>query len=102
MAKKVNGPVPKKSQTKQTNGGSTFLVFNNGRLGRMSHSGGPYVSMDTTGYGKGKKEFDLLTSNSGLTSTKKVQRKDVPATINQLKKGATKIEDRRIKTKTKK
>ena len=98
MAIKKSDP-PKKGQKKQTNGGSTFIVFNNGRLGRMSHSGGPYVSMDTTGYGKGKKEFDLLTSNSGLTSTKKVQRKDVPATINKLKKGATKIEDRRIKAK---
>lgn len=103
MAKKVIGPGPnKKDPPKSKNGGGTFIVFNNGRLGRMSHSGGPYVSMDTTGYGKGKKEFDLLTSKSGLTSTKKVQRKDVPATINKLKKGATIIEDRRIKTKTKK
>ena len=102
MAKKVGGPVPKKKQTKQTNGGGTLIISSNGRLVRTKPMA-PYVSIDTTGYGKGKKEFDLQTSYSGAKPiTKKIQRKDVPETINKLKKGATRTEDYRVKTKTKK
>lgn len=103
MAKKVIGPGPKKKDPpKSKNGGATLIIFKNGKLGRLSHSGGPALFMDTTGYGKGRKEFDLITSKVGLKSIEKVQRKDVPEAINKLKKGATIIDDRRIKTKTKK
>ncbi len=72
--------------------GGTYFAFQNGRVGR-TYSGGPYESMDTTGYSKGKKEFTLNKSYSGQkTLSEKVQRKDVPSTISNFKKGATRTE----------
>jgi hypothetical protein len=80
MAKKVL----KKAQT------GTYITTKSGRVGRTHGVYGPYESMDTTGYGKGKEEFELKTtygpkSNSSTT----IKRKDVPAKIEEFKKGAT-------------
>ena len=47
-------------------------------------------SLDTTGYGKGKKSFDLQKNYSdGGMYKGTVKREDVPAKIKQLQKGAT-------------
>ena len=72
-------------------------------------------SIDTTGYSKGKKTFDLITrpnvsigDHSGpiilkngkpIVKVTKVQRADVNKTISNLKKGATKTTDLRTKKK---
>jgi len=86
---KSSQPTPKKNAPRPN---GTYFEFGNGRVGR-TYPLGPYESMDTTGYGKGKKEFDLMTSYSGYKPTsQKVQRKDVPSTINRLKSGATRTE----------
>lgn len=75
--------------TPQPNGSGTYVAIN-GRVGRTHGINGPYESMDTTGFSKGKKEFELNSSVSGYkTSTSKIQRKDVPAKIEEFKKGAT-------------
>lgn len=80
MAKKVL----KKAQA------GSYITTRSGRVGRTYGSGGPYVSIDTTGYGKGKKEFELKTSygpehNSSTT----IKRKDVPEKIKEFQKGAS-------------
>lgn len=80
-----------KSQPKPKNNGGTYMAYESGRVGRTYGKYGPYESMDTTGYAKGKKTFDLMESTSGTKSrvTKKVTRSEVPATIAKLKQGAT-------------
>ena len=80
MAKKVL----KKAQT------GTYITTKSGRVGRTHGFGGPYESMDTTGYGKGKEEFELKTSYGPKSnSSTTIKRKDVPAKIEEFKKGAT-------------
>lgn len=87
MAKKVL----KKAQT------GTYITTKSGRVGRTHGVYGPYESMDTTGYGKGKEEFELKTSYGPKSnSSTTIKRKDVPAKIEEFKKGAT----RRAKLKT--
>jgi len=77
----------------------TYIVSDNGRVGRTYGGYGPYISMDTTGYSSGKKNFDLMTSYAGYKPTsKKVDRKDVPNVIKAMKSGATKT----VVNKTKK
>lgn len=80
-----------KSQPKPKNNGGTYMVFENGRVGRTYGLYSPYESIDTTGYAKGKKIFDLIESTSGTKPrvSKKVTRAEVPATIARLKQGAT-------------
>ena len=100
-AKKV---VTKKSLPKAQDGKSlgtgSYIISNNGRIGRTNSSYGSYESMDTTGYSKGKKEFILKNSLSGYKPTStKISRKEVPSKIAKLKKGATKVVDNRIKNK---
>jgi hypothetical protein len=68
------------------NKGGSYQAFENGRVGRTYGLYGPYESMDTTGYAKGKKTFDLMEDGS---VRKKVTRSEVPATIARLKQGAT-------------
>ena len=80
MAKKIL----KKAQT------GTYITTKSGRVGRTRGFGGPYESMDTTGYGKGKEEFELKTSYGPKSnSSTTIKRKDVPAKIEEFKKGAT-------------
>ena len=80
MAKKVL----KKAQT------GTYITTKSGRVGRTHGVYGPYESMDTTGYGKGKEEFELKTSYGPKSnSSTTIKRKDVPAKIEEFKKGAT-------------
>jgi hypothetical protein len=83
--------------------GGTYYASSNGRVGRISGStiGNTIVelrneSIDTTGYSKGKKEFNRISSsNIEGTGKAKVKRKDVPAIISELKSGASKKEDYR-------
>lgn len=68
----------------------SYITTKSGRIGRIYGKYGPYESMDTTGYSKGKKEFDLDSSLPGFKKTStKIKREDVPAKIAEFKKGAT-------------
>lgn len=69
--------------------GGTYITTKSGRVGRTNGKYGPYESMDTTGYSKGKKEFELKKSNTAGTSTTTIKREAVPAKIEEFKKGAT-------------
>ena len=89
-----------KAQDGKSLGNGSYIISNNGRIGRTNGSYGPYESMDTTGYSKGKKEFILKNSLSGYKPTStKISRKEVPSKIAELKKGATRVIDNRIKKK---
>lgn len=69
----------------------TYITTKKGTVGRTNGLYGPYESIDTTGYSKGKKEFELKSSVAGLKpTTKKIKREDVPKKIKEFKKGATK------------
>lgn len=70
--------------------GGTYITTKSGRVGRTNGKYGPYESMDTTGYSKGKKEFEVKTSYGPKSnSSKTIKREDVPTKIAELKKGAT-------------
>jgi len=70
MAKKVL----KKAQ------GGTYITTKSGRVGRTHGLYGPYESMDTTGYSKGKEDFELKSSyGPKYNSSTTIKRKDVPA-----------------------
>lgn len=80
MAKKVL----KKAQA------GSYITTKAGRVGRTHGQLGPYESIDTTGYGKGKKEFELKTSyGPKYNSSTTIKREDVPAKIKEFQKGAT-------------
>jgi hypothetical protein len=84
------------TRIKKAQGGS-YITTRSGKVGRTYGLYGPYESMDTTGYSKGKKEFDLNYSLPGFQKTStKIKREDVPAKIEEFKKGAT----RNVKLKT--
>lgn len=77
----------------------TYLISSSGNLVRtypIYKSDVEVQSIDTTGYAKGKQNFQLKTSkpNQAVTS-ENVSRKDVPTVINNLKKGATNTKDLR-------
>jgi hypothetical protein len=73
-------------------GGGTYSTFKNGRVGR-TYPIGPYESMDTTGYSKGKENFDFISSYAGFKpNITSINRKEVLPKIEELKKGATRIE----------
>ena len=96
-------PTPEPKQT----GGGTYIASSNGNLVRTTPIYKESVevqSMDTTGYAKGRQNFELKTSKPAQSpSTEKVSRKDVPTVINKLKEGATRIIDTRtVKQKNKK
>lgn len=74
------------TQPDYVNKGGTYMAFSNGRVGRTYGLYSPYESIDTTGYAKGKKTFDLM-EDAGVK--KKITRAEVPATIARLKQGAT-------------
>lgn len=102
MAKKLK-KYQKTTNTKgnevKTQPGGTYFVFENGRIGRTYGKYGTYESMDTTGYAKGKKTFELMESRPGVKPNKKtISRSEVPTTISRLKEGAT----RTVKSKKKK
>jgi len=61
-------------------------------------------SIDTTGFGKGKKEFPFTTSYFAESKpiVKSVKRGDVSEIISKLKKGATRVEDFRSPSQKKK
>jgi hypothetical protein len=83
------------AKIKKAQGGS-YITTKSGRVGRTNGEMSPYESIDTTGYTKGKKEFNLDSSLSGGTkSSSKIKREDVPAKIKEFKKGAT----RKVKLK---
>jgi hypothetical protein len=92
-----------KSSTKQpepTNKGGTYMAFDNGRLARTYGKYSPTESIDTTGFGKGKKEFPFTTSFSGSKPiVQSVKRGDVSGIISKLKKGATRVQDFRSPSK---
>jgi len=67
----------------------TYITTKSGRVGRTYGTGSPYVSMDTTGYGKGKENFELKSSGPAGTSSTTIKRKDVPAKIKEFQKGAS-------------
>jgi hypothetical protein len=72
-------------------GGGTYFTFKNGRVGR-TYPIGPYESMDTTGYSKGKENFDFISSYAGFKpNITSINRKEVLPKIEELKKGATRI-----------
>jgi hypothetical protein len=79
----------------------SYISFDNGRITRTYGAWGPMGSIDTSGYGSGKKEFALKTSSSYGSSEKKVKKEDVPKVISELKKGATRFEDYRSAQKKK-
>lgn len=69
----------------------SYITTKSGRVGRTHGEYGPYESMDTTGYSKGKKEFEVKTSYGRIgSSSKTIKREDVPEKIKAFKKGATK------------
>lgn len=71
-------------------GGGSYITTKAGRVGRTYGTTGPYESMDTTGYSKGKKEFTLQSSRAGSKpTTTKIKREEVPSKIQEFKKGAT-------------
>jgi hypothetical protein len=77
------------AKVKKAQAGS-YITTKSGRVGRLHGEYGPYVSMDTTGYGKGKKEFEVKTSYGPKSnSSKTIKREDVPEKIKEFKKGAT-------------
>lgn len=88
-----NTTKPKLSYKKTTtnlNNGGTYITNDKGRISRTYGKYSPMESMDTTGYGKGKKEFDVTKSYSGgYTSSSKINRSEVPSKIQEMKKGAT-------------
>jgi hypothetical protein len=85
---------------KQPNG--SYVTYDNGRIVRFNGMLGPTESIDTTGYGSGKKDFDLRTSIASYNPVdKKVKREDVPKIISELKEGATRFEDYRSAKKKK-
>lgn len=72
------------------NDGGTYFTTDTGRISRTYGKYSPIESMDTTGYGKGKKEFDVTKSYSGgYKSSSKINRGQVPSKIQEMKKGAT-------------
>jgi len=86
--------------------GGTYVATKSGRVGRIS--GNSYESMDTTGYSKGKKEFEVKTSygptnnasrppkgrpNEVYSASTTIKREDVPTKIAAMKKGATRMEN---------
>ena len=92
----------KKTTVKKAQNG-TYFAFKNGRVGRTRPIYKDFVnyeSMDTTGYAKGKKTFDVTTSNPVRPKrTETISREQVPSKINDLKKGATRMEDYKKKSK---
>jgi hypothetical protein len=94
----------KKDAVKKAQNG-TYFAFKNGRVGRtrpIYKDLADYESMDTTGYAKGKKKFDVTTSNPVRAKrTETISREQVPSKINDLKKGATRIEDYKTPKKSK-
>lgn len=77
------------AKVKKSQNGS-YITTINGRVGRTYGKYGSYRSIDTTGYSKGKKEFDLDVSYPGIKKTStKIKREDVPEKIKEFKKGAT-------------
>jgi hypothetical protein len=95
----------KKAQT-----GGTYYATSKGRVGRLSGSSIGDVtadvrneSIDTTGYSKGKKEFEKIKNSSAEGKTvKKVKREEVSKVISDLKKGATRKMDLRTPNQKKK
>lgn len=90
-------PLPETNEKSWSTNG-TFMSFPNGRVGRTTpyanFSGKDYVSyesMDTTGLAKGKENFVVTTSVNGQQTNKTINRKDVPAKIQEMKKGASSI-----------
>lgn len=68
----------------------SYITTKSGRVGRTYGKYSPYESIDTTGYSKGKKEFDLQSSLQGRKpNIEKIKREDVPKKIEEFKKGAT-------------
>jgi hypothetical protein len=79
-----------KTASSEKNKGGTYITTDKGRVSRTYGKYSPMESMDTTGYGKGKKEFDVTKSYSGgYTSSSKINRSEVPSKIQEMKKGAT-------------
>lgn len=100
-APRMRGSLPVKAKTgtsiKKAQGGGSYITTKSGRVGRTYGEMSPYESIDTTGYSKGKKEFNLVSSLSGgIKNSSKIKREDVPAKIKEFKKGAT----RQVKFKT--
>lgn len=81
----------KKAQT------GAYFAFPNGRVGRtrpLYKDLVEFESMDTTGYSKGKKNFDVTTSRSYEPVRKKtISREEVPSKINEMKKGASRMNE---------
>ena len=83
-------------KVKKAQAGS-YITTKSGKVGRTYGEYGPYKSMDTTGYSKGKKEFKVKTSyGSKSNSSETIKREDVPEKIKEFKKGAT----RQVKMKS--
>lgn len=86
----------KKKLPKAEDGGA-YVAWKNGKLTRNYGGSDAYInkSMDTTGYSKGKQEFDFNRSTFNdtpgagrKTVTTKVSRTDVPSKIAELKKNS--------------
>jgi hypothetical protein len=81
----------KKAQT------GAYFAFPNGRVGRtrpLYKDLVEFESMDTTGYSKGKKNFDVTTSRSyEKPRTKTISREEVPSKISEMKKGASRMNE---------
>jgi hypothetical protein len=84
---------------KKAQDGGAYVAWKNGKLTRNYGGSDAYInkSMDTTGYSKGKQEFDFNRSTFNdtpgagqKTVTTKVSRKDVPSKITELKKNSNK------------
>lgn len=91
------------SQPEPINKGGSYTAYSNGRLGRTYGKYSPMESIDTTGFGKGKKEFPFTKSYAGAKPiVSKVKRQDVPGVISKLKSGATRFADYRTASQKKK
>lgn len=97
------GPKSAGKQPEPINKGGSYTAYSNGRLGRTYGKYSPMESIDTTGFGKGKKEFPFTKSYAGAKPiVSKVKRQDVPGVISKLKSGATRFADYRTASQKKK
>ena len=106
-------PTPAPQPTDSTKHGE-YYAYSSGIVGRTKRVGDKSLmeggkqenmSMDTTGYAAGKQNFKCTTSTYGGGEScsrpieKNVSRKDVPSLIDEMKKGAARINEGSAKNK---
>jgi hypothetical protein len=89
MKKQPQNPVMAQASKKpKVKPNGTYVSVGNrvGRIYPIQKDMGTYESMDTSGYSRGKKNYPLKKDGRDIGT---ISRKDVPAKIEEYKKGAT-------------